>query len=114
MKTKKKTAKKISQKSVRSTAKRTLKTKKAQPAKKLESKPKVPVKPLTPDPAHSPGHKKMQKTDKFTEHSRGNVHMQEAAANTVSKSEIIRKQNSRHRRIITGAAMGKTGRIIIK
>ncbi len=106
--------KKTAKKSVKSTAKTTLKKKSVKPAKKLELKPKVPVKPLAPDPAHSPGHKKMQKIDKFTEHSRGNVHMQEAAANTVSKSEIIRKQNSRHRRIITGAAVGKTGRIIIK
>ena len=42
------------------------------------------------------------------------IHLPVAAADKVSNSEIIRKHNSRHRRIITGAAIGKTGRIVIK
>ena len=74
-------------------------------------KPALRPKPL--DVAHSPGHRKL-KTDTSVEPKGPKVHLQKAAVNNMSNSDIIRKHNSRHRRIINGAAIGKTGRIIIK
>lgn len=84
-------------------------------AKKNQMISKTPTfKPKPPDVAHSPGHRKLNKTGTSTEPKGSKVHLQEAAVNNLSNSDIIRKHNSRHRRIISGAAIGKTGRIIIK
>ena len=74
---------------------------------------KSTFKPVPKDPAHSLGHKKLGKNNKISESQRHKIHLP-VATDKVSNSEIIRKHNSRHRRIITGAAIGKTGRIVIK
>lgn len=66
------------------------------------------------DLAHSPGHKKINRLDSFTDPSGVKVHIQESAINNMANSDKIRRINSKHRRIITGDAIGKTGRIVIK
>lgn len=88
----------------------------AKKSKKVLVKPivKPAIKSKTSDLAHSPGHKKLNKTDQFTDPRGQKDHLQQSAINNLSNADIIRKHNSRHRRIISGAAVGKTGRITIK
>lgn len=71
---------------------------------------------LSTDKAHSPGHRKLGDKNKkpMKENGWKKNQLQESAINTAANSDIIRKHNSRHRRIISGAAIGKTGRIVIK
>lgn len=102
------TKKKISKKNIKKASGRTS-VKKPQA---VSEKPAFRPKPS--DVAHSPGHRKLNKMNIFSEPKGPKVHLQEAAVNNMSNSDIIRKHNSRHRRIISGAAIGKTGRIIIK
>jgi hypothetical protein len=64
------------------------------------------------DKAHSPGHRKLNVKDSFVENG-GHVksYQQEAAVNNMSNSNRMRRHTSAQRRVITGAAIGKTGRI---
>lgn len=80
----------------------------------LKTKSKLKKKPPSADIAHRPGHRRLNKSDEFAKHNGPKVHLQESAVNALANSDIIKKHNSRHRRIISGAAIGKTGRIIIK
>ncbi len=67
------------------------------------------------DPAHSPGHRKMNLKDKFAQTSGvKNQPQNMSAVNNMSRADLIQRQSGTNRRIITGAAMGKTGRITIK
>lgn len=72
---------------------------------------KILNKPTTPDPAHRPGHRKLNRLDNFTKRSGSKVHIQESA---VANGDKVRRIHSANRRIVTGATIGKTGRIIIK
>lgn len=104
-KTKRKSLKKTNRKVTAKTATR----------KKIKTAVKPSFDLVSSDIAHSPGHKRMNKIDKFSIPKDGaKVLLQESAVNNLSNSDIIRKHNSRHRRIISGAAVGKTGRITIK
>lgn len=111
-----KSLKKTSGKAKKTTRKKVRKkiSTKASTKKRVTASKKPLVKPQLPDIAHSPGHRRLNKLDKFTEPKGPKVQLQEAAINNLSNSDIIKKHNSRHRRIINGAAIGKTGRIIIK
>jgi len=84
--------------------------------KKTSSKSKpAKSKPLNDNnPAHSPGHRKLNIIDNFPEHSGAKVHIQESAVNNLANVDKMKRVNSKNRRIITGAALGKTGRIVIK
>lgn len=66
------------------------------------------------DPAHSYGHRKMNLNENLPKHSGAKVQLQDSAINTLANSDKIRRTNSKNRRIITGATVGKTGRIVIK
>lgn len=96
--------------------KRSLSTKKTTSSlKKNKTIPKkVVLKPEVADPAHSYGHRKLNIIENFPENSGPKVLLQESAVNTLSNSDKMRRNNSKNRRIITGATIGKTGRIIIK
>lgn len=86
-----------------------LTTKTKQAAKK--KKPEPLFKSEIHDPAHSPAHRKLNISDNYPEHSGAKVHIQESALNNLAN---VKRSHSKNRRIITGAAVGKTGRIIIK
>lgn len=58
--------------------------------------------------AHSPGHRKMGKAID------PKILVKSPPIDEMSNADLIRKNNARHRRIITGADKGKTGRITIK
>lgn len=94
-KTKTKTKKKVTKKSAKKAAKKVT----GKVAKK-------------PDKAHQPGHQKM-KISGIGENNAEKTRVQESAVNALTKADIVRR-NSKNRRIITGAALGKTGRITIK
>lgn len=98
-KTKKKTKKKATKKAAKRAAKKTAK--------------KIPKKTVKADKAHQPGHRKM-KIAGINEATAEKTRLQPPAMDTVTRADIIRRRNSKHRRIITGAALGKTGRITIK
>lgn len=85
--------------------------KKAKKIAKIATK-KVAKKVPAADISHSPGHRKMNRTDTFPTYSMKNK-AQEATLN-LTRGDIVRKRNSKNRRIVTGAAFGKTGRITIK
>ena len=68
------------------------------------------------DPAHSPGHRKMNLKDQLKKEnaSAQKTHPQnDSALNNMSPSVVI-KRNSVHRKIITGATLGKTGQMAKK
>lgn len=59
------------------------------------------------DPAHSPGHRKMNLKD--------GAHAQKRGPQTrMTKADKIQRTSATNRRIITGAALGKTGQITLK
>lgn len=58
------------------------------------------------DPAHSPGHRTMD----LKKNSRSEI---KGPPNTMTKADRI-KRTATNRRVITGAALGKTGQITIK
>jgi hypothetical protein len=67
------------------------------------------------DLAHSPGHRKINLQNEFSHKSGIKTEPQNASAqNNMARDNRIKRTNSSHRRIITGAALGKTGRITIK
>lgn len=86
----------------------------AKAAKKLAGPPQHHTPRILPntniDPAHSPGHRKLKRKDQFTDSSGVKTHLQKSAIENMSNSQKIRRTNV-NRRIITGAAVGKTGRI---
>ncbi len=65
------------------------------------------------DKAHQPGHRKM-KIAGIEEATSQKTRIQESALIALNKSDLVRRNTSKNRRIITGAALGKTGRIAIK
>ncbi len=66
------------------------------------------------DPAHAPGHKKMNLRNQFEKTGQKNTSQNAQALNNMSASSKIKRTSSTNRRIITGAAIGKTGQIVIK
>lgn len=67
------------------------------------------------DPAHRPGHRKMNLKDQLAKQSGDtNQPQNQSAMNNMSRANRIQRQSAANRRIITGAALGKTGRITIK
>lgn len=67
------------------------------------------------DPAHMPGHRKMKLKDKFAKHTGSKNHAQdESSLNNMTRSAQIKRTSGTNRRIITGAAVGKTGQVVIK
>ncbi len=64
------------------------------------------------DPAHKPGHRKMNLKDKLEKHTGPkNQPQDESALNNMARNDIIYQTSGTNRRIISGAAIGKTGRI---
>lgn len=124
-KAKKVTAKKkITAKSKKTTTKKSVaskaKPKKASPQKSTRTKPtkKIPLiapsefLPQTPpNPSKKPGHRTLNLKDNFQERSGPKTHTQESANQYMSRAEQIRRTSRTNRRVITGAAIGKTGRI---
>lgn len=66
------------------------------------------------DPAHAAGHKKMNIRDQFKKAGYKNKAQDEHSLNHMAASDKIKRTSSTNRRIITGAAIGKTGQIVIK
>jgi len=59
------------------------------------------------DPAHSPGHRKMNlKENSLIEKKGPNT--------TMTRADKIKRTSATNRRIITGAALGKTGQVVFK
>ncbi len=104
-----KTKKKSSPKNAnaKKAAKKTVKkvTKKARSKKQ---KTKVNLKPVTADIAHQPGHRRMNRSNELQPPKN---HLKPDSPELVT---LIKSKKTNERRIITGAAVGKTGRIIIK
>lgn len=69
-----------------------------------------------PDPAHSPGHRTMNLKKQFKkEHTGPKTQPQnESARNHMTRAAGFKRTAATNRRIITGAAVGKTGQIVIK
>lgn len=80
---------------------------------KKNSPKSIIYKPLS-NPAQAPGHRKLNILQNFPEHNGEKVHLQESAVNAMANADTMKRKNSKNRKIITGAAVGKTGRIIIK
>lgn len=59
------------------------------------------------DPAHSPGHRKMNLKD-------SSYPQKQAPQTRMTKADKIQRTSATNRRIITGAALGKTGQITLK
>lgn len=106
-KTRKKTKKKASKKASKKVTKKVAKS-----ASKKVTK-KVAKKAIAADKAHQPGHRKM-KIAGIGEATSDKTRIQESALNNLTKGDLVRRKNSNNRRIITGAALGKTGRITVK
>ncbi|AGH94577.1 hypothetical protein [Pseudobdellovibrio exovorus] len=105
-KTKIKSAKKI-----KSTAKKSGSPKRGQ--KKIPLIAPSEFLPQTPpDPSKKPGHRTLNLKDNFQERSGAKTHTQESANQYMSRAEQIRRTSRTNRRVITGAAIGKTGRIV--
>lgn len=66
------------------------------------------------DPAHSPGHRKMNIKDNFASTTGSKTQTQGSAAKHLARADKIKQTSATNRRIITGAAIGKTGQITIK
>ncbi len=67
------------------------------------------------DVAHSPGHRKMNIQKEFSHKSGMKTEPQnESAMNYMARNDSIKRTTSSQRRVITGAALGKTGRVTIK
>lgn len=98
-KTKKKVAKKVARKATKKVAKKVARN--------------VARKTVKADKAHQPGHRKM-KIAGIEEPTSQKTRIQESALIALNKSDLVRRNTSKNRRIITGAALGKTGRITIK
>ena len=60
------------------------------------------------DPAHSPGHRKLK--IKTSAKSKKTKPQNESAENNMARNNRIQQTESNQRRVITGAALGKTGR----
>lgn len=59
------------------------------------------------DPAHSPGHRKMNlKAD--------SKKIKKGSTSRITRADKIQRTSATNRRIITGAALGKTGQIVFK
>jgi hypothetical protein len=61
----------------------------------------------TKDPAHSPGHRKMNLKENSQAEKRG-------PKNRMTRADRVKRTSATNRRIITGAALGKTGQIVFK
>ena len=59
------------------------------------------------DPAHSPGHRKMNLKENSRAEKRG-------PKNRMTRADKVQRTSATNRRIITGAALGKTGQIVFK
>lgn len=59
------------------------------------------------DPAHSPGHRKMNLKENSRAEKRG-------PKNRMTRADRVQRTSATNRRIITGAALGKTGQIVFK
>lgn len=70
------------------------------------------ISPQQQSPAHSPGHRKVNILDNFTDKHGTKVHLQDSAVNQMTRADQIRRTSKTNRRIISGAAVGKTGRIV--
>ena len=92
-----------------------LKATKKRAAKKvaLKATKNIPTKGLPPDKAHSPGHRKMKFAD-TGEATITKMRIHDSALNTPTRAELDKRKNTKTRRIISGAAVDKTGRITIK
>lgn len=66
------------------------------------------------DPAHAPGHKKMNLRSQFDKTGHKSTPQNGRALNNMSAANKIKRTSATNRRIITGAAVGKTGQIVIK
>ena len=88
------------------------KTVKKLPPKKIRrvtvNNTEVKTKVVVAGIAHSPGHRRMNKSDEFNP-----VNQRIKSAAPVAQN-VLNTKKTNERRIITGAAVGKTGRIIIK
>ena len=67
------------------------------------------------DPVHSPGHRKMNLKSKFDEARGVKLSSQNVSTiKNIAASNRVQRIFTRNRRVITGATLGKTGRITIK
>ncbi len=84
-------------------------------AKKDSAPKKAPGSKTASDPAHMPGHRKMNIKEKFETPTGSKNQAQNASAlNNMSRADRVKRTSSTNRRIITGAAVGKTGQVVIK
>lgn len=89
------------------------KAKKSTTKRKKAAAPKSEfISPAQQSPAHRPGHRKLNVSDNFTDKQGAKVHIQDSALNQMTRADQIRRTSKTNRRIITGAAVGKTGRIV--
>lgn len=115
MKKQKKAARPAAKKAKAKTKPATRKT-----AKHASAKPAPKVKAVeprvseigNPDPAHRPGHRTINVEANFSGKKGAKVHLQDSAVNRMSRSDKIKRTSRTNRRIISGAAVGKTGRIV--
>lgn len=99
--------------SVKATAKAKSVKKAATRKRKKSVAPKSEfISPQKQSPAHSPGHRKVNILDNFTEKHGSKVHLQDSAVNQMTRADQIRRTSRTNRRVISGAAVGKTGRIV--
>ena len=94
-KTRKKTTKKVAKKATKKVVKKAAK------------------KTAVADKAHQPGHRKM-KIEGLDEALTNRNAIRDSTEVDLSKTDFNKRKTSKNRRIITGAAIGKTGRITIK
>ena len=72
------------------------------------------IHPKAEDPAHMPGHRKMNLKEQFQKGGSKTRPQNDSARNHMTRENNFKRTSAANRRIITGAAVGKTGRISIK
>lgn len=106
-KAKKKYKRVVAKKSKKNAAQKTTKSQAQKNTKSILTKAAIP------DKAHSPGHRKMNFID-IGEATITKMRIHDSALNTPTRAELDKRKNTKTRRIISGAAIDKTGRITIK
>lgn len=111
--TKKKTTKAKAKTGLISKIKSLVKGKKASPGRAIKNALKTKKSTRlaiseTEDPAHAPGHRKMNLKNK--EGGKKNRAQDESSLNNMTRSARIAQNESNQRKVITGAAVGKAGR----
>lgn len=81
--------------------------KSAKPKSSSESSAESLYMKTSSDPAHSPGHRKMNLKENAQAEIKG-------AKTQMTRADKIKRTSAMNRRIITGAALGKTGQIVFK